>query len=195
MKTLFYCVSLLLFFNFGAQAQIGLSENDFNLKLNYATEENSISRPRVIVENNDSKSNAPAPTVFDLERLAFQLINEKRAEQGLEALEWNEDIARMARLHSNDMAQNKFFSHSGNDGSMVDDRADRSGIKRWRAIGENIAYNRGYKNPCEFAVEKWMLSPSHKKNLLDTRWKESAIGVAVAADGSYYFTQVFLLRN
>jgi uncharacterized protein YkwD len=40
-----------------------------------------------------------------------------------------------------------------------------------------------------------MRSQGHRENLLDTRWKESGIGIAVASDGSYYFTQVFLLRR
>lgn len=78
---------------------------------------------------------------------------------------------------------------------MVNNRADLLGIRNWRSIGENIAYNRGYDNPAEFTVGCWMKSDSHRENLLDNRWKESAIGVAVANDGSFYFTQVFLLRR
>ena len=78
---------------------------------------------------------------------------------------------------------------------MVSDRADRAGLGRWRAIGENIAYNQGFKKPLDCAVEGWMNSPSHKENLLDPNWKESAVGIAVTADGTYYFTQVFLVRK
>jgi uncharacterized protein YkwD len=29
---------------------------------------------------------------------------------------------------------------------------------------------------------------------MDKNWKESAVGVAVGGDGSFYFTQVFLRR-
>ena len=79
---------------------------------------------------------------------------------------------------------------------MVDDRADSAGIKNWKRIGENIAYNRGYDNPVEFAVLRWMQSQSHRENLLSEKWKESGIGIAIAADGkTYYFTQVFMLRK
>ncbi len=77
---------------------------------------------------------------------------------------------------------------------MVDDRADRSGLGLWQAIGENIAFNRGYANPVEFAIERWMMSPKHRDNILNKEWSETAVGIAIAADGSYYFTQVFLLR-
>ncbi|MGI8494448.1 MAG: CAP domain-containing protein [Pyrinomonadaceae bacterium] len=39
-----------------------------------------------------------------------------------------------------------------------------------------------------------MLSPSHKENILDKRWKETGIGIAIASDGTYFFTQVFILK-
>ena len=134
-------------------------------------------------------------TTFDLEKIAFDLLNEKRAENDLGALEWSDEVARIARGHSQNMASNNFFSHRGIDGSMIDDRAFNSGLRNWQAIGENIAFNCGYENPVEFAVERWMMSPSHRENLLSSRWRESAVGVAIGSDGSYYFTQVFLLRK
>lgn len=136
-----------------------------------------------------------ATQILDFEKLCFALINQKRAEIGLEPLAWSDDVAKIARLHSENMAKFKFFSHTGIDGKMVDDRADSLGITKWTAMGENIAYNRGYKNPVEIAVEKWMLSQGHRENLLNDRWKESAIGIAVTDDGTYYFTQVFLKRK
>ncbi len=129
------------------------------------------------------------------ERTVFALINQKRAENGEKPLVWSDDLATVARRHSQDMADNKYFSHRGLDNSMVSDRADRAGVLKWRAIGENIAFNRGYKDPLEKAVELWMGSTGHRQNLLDNHWKESAVGIAVAADGSLYFTQVFLLRK
>jgi uncharacterized protein YkwD len=193
-----------LFFLFGifgeTNAQAGTRVNQYNLK--FVGDEKIASetvRPRVIVANTESKPSA-APkisvaAIFELERRAFQLINEKRAEQNLSPLKWNDEIARVARLHSQNMAEYKFLSHQGTDGSMVDDRADRVGLHRWRAIGENIAYNRGYAQPIEFAVERWMLSPKHKQNLLGSNWQESGIGIAVTTDGTYYLTQVFLLRK
>lgn len=144
-----------------------------------------------------SKPDSTSKTVNaqELERRAFQLINDARVKSGLSALKWSDDAARVARLHSQNMANYNFFSHAGIDGSMVDDRADLLGISKWRAIGENIAFNQGYENPVEFAVERWMQSPKHRDNLLSSRWKESGIGVAVTENGTYYFTEVFLVRK
>jgi len=135
------------------------------------------------------------PTAGELEQEVFTLVNAERNKNGLNTLEWNESLADLARLHSRDMASRKFFGHRGSDGSMVDDRADRIGLGIWRSIGENIAYMRGYDGPAQLAVQKWLESTAHRKNLLGATWKESAIGVAITADGTYYFTEVFLLRR
>jgi uncharacterized protein YkwD len=127
-----------------------------------------------------------------LERDAFQLINTERSLAGLSTLKWSDKIAEVARLHSNNMAEGDFFSHKGLDGLMVDERAEQLNMGAWTAIGENIAFMKGYENPVEIAVQKWLQSPGHKKNLLNPDWTETAIGLAVTADGKYYFTQVFI---
>ena len=155
------------------------------------------SRPRVI-ETDKKPIVINAKVAFspvELEKMAFNLLNAQRAAKNLPALEWNDDVAKIARMHSENMAKYKFFSHTGLDGSMVNDRADLCGVSRWKSIGENIAYNRGYEKPADFAVERWMQSTSHRENILNNRWKESAVGVAIANDGSFYFTQVFLARK
>lgn len=127
-----------------------------------------------------------------LEKDTFQLINTERALAGLQTLKWNDKIADVARLHSNNMADLNFFSHKGLDGLMVDDRAAQLNMGPWRAIGENIAFMKGYEHPAQMAVEKWLQSTSHRGNILDPQWTETAIGLAVTPDGKYYFTQVFI---
>ena len=168
-----------------------------------AASDNGITRPRVIAVNRDGGSvsvpqgreSAASRTAKELERRVFDLINQKRAERGLKQLTWNSRVAEVARGHSNEMALYDYFSHTGLDGKMVDQRAFDKGLDRWSAIGENIAYLRGFDDPAEYAVERWMLSPSHKKNLLDPRWRETGIGLAVASDGTFFFTQVFMVEG
>jgi uncharacterized protein YkwD len=149
-------------------------------------------------QNATFKANAvlvdSAALASKLEQQAFEILNEKRKENGLPPVQWSEDMAKVARLHSENMAKFKFFSHSGQDGLMVNDRADQLGFSKWKAIGENIAYNRGYDNPAEFACERWMQSPSHRENILNKRWKEAGLGVSITPEGTYYFTQVFVIR-
>jgi uncharacterized protein YkwD len=128
----------------------------------------------------------------EVEARAFDLMNGQRQAIGLSSLEWDEQIVSLARVHSQNMAAGKYFSHKDTNGGYVDDRAAKLGIFNWMAIGENIAFMRGYDDPATVAVEKWMQSPSHKKNILNNQWRQTAIGVAVGSDGSVYFTQVFI---
>ncbi len=160
-------------------------------------------KPRIIkisaertsaIKTSAVKASVVVNIVF-IEKIAFDALNQKRLEVGLEPLVWNTELEIVARLHSENMAEYQFFGHRDLDGKVVSDRAACAGVNKWRAIGENIAYNRGFKNPVAEAVAGWMDSAAHKRNLLDENWKESAVGVAVASDGSYYFTQVFLVKK
>jgi uncharacterized protein YkwD len=129
-----------------------------------------------------------------VERAAFDVINQKRVDSGLSPLVWSDDLAQIARLHSHNMAEQNFFDHRDQANKLVNDRAVDAGLKDWRAIGENIAFNRGFKDPIEKAVELWLDSSGHRQNLMNPMWNETAVGVAVGPDGSYYFTQVFWFR-
>ncbi|MDH3530910.1 MAG: CAP domain-containing protein [Acidobacteriota bacterium] len=130
----------------------------------------------------------------NLEKETFDLINLRRLERGLKELKWSDELADLARTHSENMAVYGFFSHIGLNGRLVDRRAADSGIDKWQGIGENIAFNKGFANPTSLAVERWMLSAGHKLNLLDSRWTESGLGIAVTKDGKYFFTQIFIFR-
>jgi uncharacterized protein YkwD len=164
-----------------------------------------ITRPRLINSSSSTESDnsanstknkpvAVSAQLTKLEREIFEILNQKRQEKGLSPLTWSEDMAKVARQHSNNMAEQKFFSHIGKDGLLVSDRADALGFSYWRAIGENIAFNQGYDKPAEFACERWLLSPSHRNNILNRSWKETGVGVAIAENGAYYFTQVFVQK-
>jgi uncharacterized protein YkwD len=153
-------------------------------------------RPRVVRSIGDGAGEGFTEAQrVEFEKEVFRLINEKRAAAGLLKIVWSDDVARIARLHSRNMAALDFFGHKGADGKTVDERADQLGVRKWQAIGENIAFIRGFKNPLETAVEKWMQSPGHRENLLNPRWKETGIGIGITDDGTFYFTQVFLDRK
>jgi uncharacterized protein YkwD len=92
------------------------------------------------------------------------------------------------------MADESYFSHRSPTGEMVDDRANRLGIRSWVGIGENIAYLNGHADPATVAVAKWMQSTLHKKNILNGQWQTSAVGAAISKDGKIYLTQVFIMR-
>ncbi len=91
---------------------------------------------------------------------------------------WNNVLATAAYLHSEDMATNQFFSHTGADGSSPETRITRQGYD-WRTYGENIAW--GY--PTASAVTQgWLGSDGHCRNIMNPSFTE--IGAAYS-DGSY----------
>lgn len=128
-----------------------------------------------------------------LERRAFDLINSERRSKGEAPLVWDDELCRMARAHSEAMAQHNFFRHEGPNGDITD-RARAFGIRGWRALGENIAYNQGFDDPAAFAVERWMGSVKHRANILSGMFTRSGLGIARAVDGRIFFTQVFAAR-
>jgi uncharacterized protein YkwD len=148
---------------------------------------------RLRAENRGDTRSEGVTIVVAAERRAFELMNAERQVAGLPMLVWSDEAAALARLHAKDMATNAFFSHKGNDGETVDGRAARMGVK-WHAIGENIATMKGYADPAAKAVETWMNSSAHKRNILNGMYNQSAMGAALAADGTVYFTQVFLSK-
>lgn len=150
---------------------------------------------RVHLRNNvrETPRSVEIPSVAAIERRAFELMNAERQSAGLPSLQWSDEAARLATMHARTMADSKFFSHRGPDGETVDGRASQMGIK-WQAIGENIATMRGHQDPATKAVETWMNSTGHKRNILNAIYNQSAIAAAVADDGTIYFTQVFLSK-
>lgn len=94
------------------------------------------------------------------------------------AVAWNDNLAMAAYLHSLDMADNGFFSHTGSDGSSPGDRITREGYDWW-TYGENIAV--GY--PTVAAVMAgWLGSEGHCRNIMDPDFRE--IGAAFE-EGAY----------
>jgi uncharacterized protein YkwD len=138
---------------------------------------------------------APEPvSAPGLERQVFDLINAERRAHGEATLVWDAELSRMARLHSESMARLGFFDHTDPQGRGTVERAHDCGIYGWRALGENISYNQGFDDPGVFAVERWIRSPRHRDNILNAGFTHSGLGVAKAADGRIFFTQVFLAR-
>jgi uncharacterized protein YkwD len=132
-----------------------------------------------------------APASYLEERRVFELTNAERRRHHLQGLRWNDDLAGEARRHSVRMMQARFFSHEDPERGPLPRRLARSGFY-FRGAAENLNYSRGYQDPAAAAVQGWMESPGHRKNLLDPDYTQIGIGVARAQDGTWYVTQIFL---
>jgi uncharacterized protein YkwD len=154
-------------------------------------------RPRRVSSLTALTATATGPSLdaaTNIERRAFALTNSARTLNGLAPLTWNRGLCQMARIFSEKMVRLGFFSHQSPDGLRLEDRAHLVGIAHFRMLGENIAYNQGFDDPGGFAVERWMVSPGHRANILNAGFQQSAIGVFVAPDGTVYLTQEFYTR-
>jgi len=119
------------------------------------------------------------------------LVNNERRRTGLANLYWDEDLAKLARSYSRQMARESFFSHFDGDGNSVVERAAVADIRGWSKIGENLFFCEGYGDFDALAVRGWMKSPEHRRNILDRQFTTTGIGIAETRDGQTYITQVF----
>ena len=123
----------------------------------------------------------------------LELTNAERAKAGLKPLTLNNQLAEAAQGHSDSMAADDFFSHTGADGSSVGDRVKEEGYEFART-GENIAAG---QTTAEQVVEGWMNSPGHRANILNADYTEIGIGYELlendtgSVNYNRYWTQVF----
>jgi uncharacterized protein YkwD len=64
----------------------------------------------------------------------------------------------------------------------------------FRSAAENVAYNQGFSDPGRQAVQGWIKSSGHRKNM-EGNFNLTGIGVSKNARGEYYFTQIFIRRR
>ncbi|WP_239254648.1 CAP domain-containing protein [Listeria ilorinensis] len=115
----------------------------------------------------------------------LEITNVIRERYGANEVAKDAAVAKVAYSHSLDMAKNNYFDHNSPTEGALSDRLQKAGIKYTKA-GENIAYN--YMD-AGAAVEGWLNSEGHRKNLLDKSF-------TYMGEGTYqkYYTQNFLTK-
>ena len=111
--------------------------------------------------------------VAELEREIHAGINSQRVRNGGRPLEWNSDLAAIARAHSDDMTARGYFDHDTPDGLDPTDRLHRAGFSCRKADRYGIAENIAIETTLDTvemaaieAVQGWVNSPGHRRNLL-----------------------------
>jgi uncharacterized protein YkwD len=123
------------------------------------------------------------PHPWNMERIryaVFCLINRERTRHGEAPLHPNRSLRRVAQGHSDSMARGGYFSHDGPGGSPLSRMRAAGYVSRARGyeVGENIAYGTLWLSTPRAIVSGWMHSPGHRANILDGRFRDTAIGVA-----------------
>jgi uncharacterized protein YkwD len=143
-----------------------------------------------------------------LEQKIHTLINSERQTEKIRPLVIDEELSKIAREHSQDMAKRGFFDHVNPDGKSPRDRVRMAGYNCPKTVGENIFQNNLYSRVqirgnvktyywnsldeiATSTVQGWMSSPGHRQNILQHEYGKTGIGVAIADDEKVYITQVF----
>lgn len=115
----------------------------------------------------------------------FLITNIKRNQYGVNSLQWDQDVTKVALLHSQDMEKNNYFSHYSINGDGLKERLDAGKIF-YLSAGENIAAQ--YPD-APAAIEGWLNSQGHRDALLKENYTHLGVGVH-----RLYFTQNFIAK-
>ncbi|MEM8718863.1 MAG: CAP domain-containing protein [Cyanobacteria bacterium P01_G01_bin.39] len=118
--------------------------------------------------------NAQSVSLNSVEQTIYNQINAYRRKRGLAPLRLDRTMINFARRHSHTMASERVLRHSNP-----------------RQYAENVAYNNNKSSPGTKAVNDWIESRDHRRNLTGN-YQLTGIGVVMNPQtGVYFFTQVF----
>ena len=134
------------------------------------------------------KSNDKFSTVKDeIGKKCLELTNQFRAKNKLPPLKWDDSIWKISLTHSKNMGDGKVpFGHKG-----FNERIKQFPF-HFSLACENVFMCQGYSeySIAENAVNGWINSPGHRKNLLSNT-NFCAIATYRTSSGAYYLTQMF----
>lgn len=167
-------------------------------------------------QSGDNCIDLSKPDISVIERKVHELVNIERQKNGLKSLTWDDKLADIARKHSQDMAQNNFFSHDNLKGQDPTERGRLIGYYcrkdfgsyYMEGIAENLFQNNLYDSVTYYngipsynwntqeeiarsTVSGWMTSPGHRQNILTATYDKEGIGIAVSSDSKVLITQDF----
>ena len=157
--------------------QVGLSE--------IKSANPQITNPDLIYPRQSINIPANDASVTAFEKEVVRLVNKERAANGLKPLEYDWELSRVARYKSQDMKDNRYFSHTSPVYGSPFQMMKSFGIS-YRSAGENIA--RGQLTP-KAVMDAWMNSSGHRANILNSSF--TTIGVGYVSEGKYW-TQMFI---
>jgi len=126
-----------------------------------------------------------------LEAEFYRSVNAERGARHLTLLVRRPDLDAVARAHSSDMARRSYLSHVTPEGVDPLGRLGRAGVAGFSLAAENAGQT-SKTNPNWEILVGWIASPVHRQNLYAPPFNATGIGIAQGADGSFYYTQLYL---
>lgn len=151
---------------------------------------------------------APALDLAKIEHWVRIYVNQTREAHLLNTLDRHDKLAKVARHHSQDMAEHDYFDHVNQSGERPLHRARQEGISC--AISENLYQTYQYESYrtiysggsvevryewkderriAEDTIQGWLDSPPHRAALLNPRYSFQGIGVAMSLGLKIFVTQ------
>jgi len=112
--------------------------------------------------------------IEEAEQEAFRLINAIREESGIPATKWDDELYKLSKQHTQDMADRGELFHTPVGSSH--------GENAWGGEGY---YHYRYDELAKVIVGSWVSSPLHEAWLLHAPIKESVVSIVVTPDGQY----------
>ncbi|WP_028781862.1 CAP domain-containing protein [Thalassobacillus devorans] len=199
-----WLVCLFIFLNvvvLGTEKQVNAETVTYYVKSGDTMWEISLRYSLPLKEILESNAHIDNPSViYPGERIAIpsrkltervtELTNKARVQKGIEPLNTDKQLARVAAIKAEDMAENGYFSHQsptyGSPFMMLRDFQ----IEFERAA-ENIAA--APLSP-EKVVLQWLAHPGYRKNVLNKRMTHIGVGYSEGKNGRGYWVQFFIQK-
>lgn len=139
--------------------------------------------PTVEQDQPESTQNA-RHSLTSSELQLIEYVNQARIDAGLNTLKIDVDLSYVARVKSEDMYENNYFSHTSPTYGSPFDMMKSFGIKYTRAA-ENLAKTSSVQS----AHNGLMNSEGHRKNILTSGFTHIGVGIK-----NGYYTQMFITK-
>ncbi|MEG1344287.1 MAG: CAP domain-containing protein [Clostridia bacterium] len=130
------------------------------------------------------------PTLPENALEVFTLINKARLKNNLSPLAIDPLLSIVASKKAQDMVDTNYFAHNSAKYGTPFDMIKKSGIS-YISAGENIAGNESIKS----AVSSWLESPTHKKNILSSKYNYVGIDVVKSDTYGYIIVAMFIEKQ
>ena len=137
------------------------------------------------LKHNIDISRIPEPTEADYIEI-LELVNEYRAENGIEPLELNNTLNALALIRAKEASIK--WSHERPNGTRYYSVFTDYNITWASYVGENLGCK--FTNASEI-MEAWIASDSHRANLLDDKFNDVGMAIYAAEDDTLYIAQIF----
>lgn len=163
-------------------------------------ESSRLDTSRLDTRRADARFTQGDPHLAQMEKSLSELVNAQRAKAGLKPLAYDGALSDVARAHSLEMRDRKYFAHISPSAGLntAVDRYEKAFNSVPPVVAENL-YGAWGGKPRELSSEDMqrahtslMRSPTHRENILCADLTHIGIGLVTTTNGDIWLTQMFI---